>query len=72
MVDTRYLSSFLAKPSGIAGPSLGSARRSFSGAGEPSMADVMSDSIVRQIMARDGVGADQLTSLIENVRSHLE
>lgn len=72
MEDTRRFSFRTVKSSRNGLSSAESAVRYFRGSGEPSIADVMSDSIVRQVMARDGVGADQLVNLIENVRSHLE
>ena len=39
--------------------------------GEPLIADVMADAAIRQIMARDGVRADQLDTLLSQVRLRL-
>ena len=39
--------------------------------GEPLMKDLMADEAIRQIMARDGVRADQLDTLMTQVRSRL-
>jgi hypothetical protein len=43
----------------------------FLGIGEPPLAELMADEVVRRLMARDGVGAEQLLSLIDEVRSRL-
>lgn len=43
----------------------------FLGIGEPPLAELMADDVVRRLMARDGVGAEQLLSLIDEVRSRL-
>lgn len=71
MEDTRHFSFRTVKASRSSLGTSESAVRYFRGSGEPSIDDVMSDSIVRQVMARDGVGTDQLTNLIENIRLHL-
>ncbi len=44
----------------------------FLGNGEPPLAEVMGDDVVRRMMARDGVQPDQLLSLIDAVRTRLE
>ena len=43
----------------------------FLGVGEPPLAELMADEVVRRMMARDGVKADQLLSLIDEVRLRL-
>ena len=43
----------------------------FLGNGEPPLAEVMDDEVVRRMMARDGVQPDQLLSLIDAVRNRL-
>ncbi|MDA8232013.1 MAG: hypothetical protein M0006_11810 [Magnetospirillum sp.] len=43
----------------------------FMGNSEPALADVMADDVIRRVMARDGVRADQLLSLIDQVRTRL-
>lgn len=43
----------------------------FLGIGEPPLAELMADEAVRRLMARDGVLADQLLSLIDEVRNRL-
>jgi hypothetical protein len=43
----------------------------FMGNLEPSLDEVMDDDVVRRVMARDGVDADHLRSLIAEVRTRL-
>lgn len=43
----------------------------FLGNAEPSLDEMMSDEVIRRVMARDGVAADQLLTMLENVASRL-
>lgn len=43
----------------------------FMGNAEPSLDELLSDEVVRRVMARDGVGQDQLLTLLEDVRNRL-
>lgn len=44
---------------------------SFLGNSEPPLSEMMSDDVIRRMMARDGVAVDQLMSLIDRVRGNL-
>lgn len=41
------------------------------GNAEPALDEMMSDEVIRRVMARDGVAVDQLLSLLDRVRSNL-
>lgn len=43
----------------------------FMGNAEPSLDEMLSDEVMRRVMARDGVAADQLLTLLDDVRSRL-
>ena len=43
----------------------------FTGNAEPSLDEIMADPIMRGLMARDGVAADSLLGLIDEVRTRL-
>ncbi|MBC7950432.1 MAG: hypothetical protein H7Z12_01255 [Rhodospirillaceae bacterium] len=45
--------------------------RDFEGNGEPSLDELMGDEVIRRVMARDGVQADQLRSLMDHMRNRL-
>ncbi|MGE5546877.1 MAG: hypothetical protein ACM33T_08270 [Solirubrobacterales bacterium] len=48
-----------------------SPRADFQGNAEPSLDEMISDEVVRRVMARDGVAVDQLLSLLDQVRLSL-
>lgn len=41
------------------------------GDSEPPLAEMMADDVMQRVMARDGVGAEQLLSLLDEVRTRL-
>lgn len=43
----------------------------FLGNSEPPLSEMMSDEVIRRMMARDGVAVEQLMSLIDRVRGNL-
>jgi hypothetical protein len=38
---------------------------------EPSLDEILADEVIRRVMARDGIGADQVRALLEDVRERL-
>ncbi|HSV28915.1 MAG TPA: hypothetical protein VLL76_05135 [Candidatus Omnitrophota bacterium] len=43
----------------------------FLGNAEPGLDEMMADEVIRRVMARDGVAADQLLSMLDRVRHNL-
>ncbi len=43
----------------------------FLGNAEPGIEEMMADDVIRRVMDRDGVGVDQLRSLMDEVRTRL-
>ncbi|MBX9634636.1 MAG: hypothetical protein K2X44_06610 [Magnetospirillum sp.] len=45
--------------------------RDFEGNGEPSLDELLGDEVIRRVMDRDGVQADQVWSLMDQMRNRL-
>jgi len=71
MLSHYGMNAYWPAPTGIGAGIKRSAKPAFAVGGEPAIEDILADEATLMVMARDGVGMDQLHTLMTQVRSKL-